>query len=58
MNLKHNWSEICMPPRFRTNDKTIIVDNYEGALGIIKQKMMEKLEMVVQPLYVLITWSI
>jgi hypothetical protein len=41
MNLKHNWSEICMPPRFRTNDKTIIVDNYEGALGIIKQKLYD-----------------
>ncbi|HYV52158.1 MAG TPA: hypothetical protein VE971_02590 [Candidatus Eisenbacteria bacterium] len=37
MNLKHNWSEICM--RFHTNDKTIIADNYENALDIIKQKL-------------------
>jgi hypothetical protein len=34
MNLKHNWSEICMPPRFHTNDKTIIVDNF----NTLKQK--------------------
>src|SRR5215831_5231954 len=37
MNLKHNWSEICM--RFHTNDKTIIADNYENDLDIIKQKL-------------------
>lgn len=34
MNLKHNWSEICMPPRFHTTDKTIIVDNF----NTLKQK--------------------
>ena len=39
MNLKHNLSEICMPSRFRTNDKTVIVDNYDNALGITKQKL-------------------
>ena len=37
MNLKHNQSEICM--RFHTNGKTIIADNYENALDIIKQKL-------------------
>jgi hypothetical protein len=41
MNLKNNWSENCMLPRFHTNDKTIIVDNYDGALGIIKQKLYD-----------------
>jgi hypothetical protein len=41
MNLKHNLSEICMPSRFHTNDKTIIVDNYDNALGIIKQKLYD-----------------
>ena len=39
MNLKQNLSEICMPSRFDTNDNTIIVDNYDNALGIIKQKL-------------------
>jgi hypothetical protein len=39
MNLKHNRSEICMPSSFRINDKIIIVDNYDNALGIIKQKL-------------------
>src|SRR5262249_35569166 len=33
MNLKHNRSEICM--RFHTNDKTIIVDNYETPVTTI-----------------------
>ena len=43
MNLKHNRSEICIPSRFHTNDdmKTIIVDNYDNALGIIKQKLYD-----------------
>jgi hypothetical protein len=41
MNLKHNLSEICMPSRFHTNDKTIIVDNYDNALGIVKQKLYD-----------------
>jgi hypothetical protein len=30
-----------MPPRFHTNDKTIIVDKYDNALGIIKQKLYD-----------------
>jgi hypothetical protein len=43
MNLKHNRSEICIPSWFHTNDemKTIIVDNYDNALGIIKQKLYD-----------------
>ncbi|HYA82356.1 MAG TPA: hypothetical protein VEH06_02750, partial [Candidatus Bathyarchaeia archaeon] len=28
-----------MPSRFHTNDKTIVVDNYHNALGIIKRKL-------------------
>ena len=32
-------SEICMPSRFHANDNTIIVDNYDNALHIIKQKL-------------------
>ncbi|MGB8935472.1 MAG: hypothetical protein WCC17_10260 [Candidatus Nitrosopolaris sp.] len=39
--MKHNRSEICMPSPFHTNDKTIIVDNYDNALGIIKQKLYD-----------------
>ncbi|HXX98530.1 MAG TPA: hypothetical protein VEL11_15605 [Candidatus Bathyarchaeia archaeon] len=39
--MKHHWSEICMPSRFHTNDKSIIVDNYDNALGIIKQKLYD-----------------
>ena len=40
MNLKHNLSEICMPSRFHTNDKiTILVDNYDSALDVTKQKL-------------------
>ncbi|HET7391370.1 MAG TPA: hypothetical protein VFJ51_11145, partial [Nitrososphaeraceae archaeon] len=39
MNLKHNRSQICMPSPFHINDKTMIVDNYDNALGIIKQKL-------------------
>ena len=30
-----------MPPRFHTNDKTIIVEKYDNALGIIKQKLYD-----------------
>jgi hypothetical protein len=30
-----------MPSPFHTNDKTIIVDNYDNALGIIKQKLYD-----------------
>jgi hypothetical protein len=30
-----------MPSRFHTSDKTIIVDKYYNALGIIKQKLYE-----------------
>ncbi len=41
MNLKHNRSEICMPSPFHINDKIIIVDNYDNALGIIKQKLYD-----------------
>ena len=41
MNLKHNLSEICMPSRFHTNDNTIIVDNYDNALNIMKQKLYD-----------------
>ena len=41
MNLKHNLSEICMPSRFHTNDNTIIVDNYDNALNIVKQKLYD-----------------
>ena len=43
MNLKHNRSEICIPSQFHTNDdmNTIIVDNYDNALGIIKQKLYD-----------------
>ena len=39
MNSKHNLSEICMPSRFHTNDKTILVDNYDNALDVTKQKL-------------------
>jgi hypothetical protein len=41
MNLKHNLSEICMPSRFHRNDNTIIVDNYDNALNIMKQKLYD-----------------
>lgn len=41
MNLKHNRSEICMPSPFHINDKTVIVDNYDNALGIIKQRLYD-----------------
>jgi hypothetical protein len=41
MNLKHNRSEICMPSPFHTNNNTIIVENYDNALGIIKQKLYD-----------------
>jgi hypothetical protein len=34
-----NLRVICMPSRFHTNDNTIIVDNYDNALHIIKQKL-------------------
>jgi hypothetical protein len=30
-----------MPSRFHTNDKTVVVDNYHNALGIIKRKLYE-----------------
>ena len=39
MNLKHNLSEICMPLRFHTKDKTVLVDNYDSALDVTKQKL-------------------
>lgn len=39
MNLKHNLSEICMPSRFHTNHNTIIVDNYNSAIDVTKQKL-------------------
>jgi len=28
-----------MPSRFHTNDKTILVDNYDNALDVTKQKL-------------------
>ena len=40
-DLKHNRSETCMPSRFHTNDNTIIFDNYDNALHIIKHNKRE-----------------
>jgi hypothetical protein len=41
MNLEHNWSEICMASRFHANDKLVIVDNYDSAVDITKQKLYD-----------------
>jgi hypothetical protein len=39
MNLKHNLREISVPSPLQTNDKTIIVDKYDSAVDVTKQKL-------------------